>query len=118
MSKYVDVSDQVWDTAEVVGATMDRCVLWGGEHQVFAGFFRLPAGMSLPLHHHSEWVQILILEGRMEVTLKGAEPRRIGPGGYYFVEPGDSHAESAVEDSLLLVVAEVAGPMRAGTVLP
>jgi quercetin dioxygenase-like cupin family protein len=33
-------------------------------------------------------------------------PHLIKTGGYYFVEPGDAHRETAVEDSLLLVICE------------
>ena len=113
MSKYVNATDQIWDTAEVVGHKMERCVLWPGEHEVFTGLFRMPAGMRLPLHHHPEWVQILVMEGKMQVEMKGAEPRVVEQGGYYFVEPGDSHVEMAVEDTVVLVVAQVSDAARA-----
>jgi len=118
MSRYVNTADQVWDTAKVEGAEMERCVLWDGQHQVFSGFFRMPAGMHLPLHHHGKWVQILVLNGKMKVELKGAEPRTIEPGGYYFVEPGDAHSETAVEDTLLLVIAQIGEHERAALLMP
>ena len=118
MTRYVNTGDQQWDQAEVVGVAMDRCVLWNGGHDVFAGLFRMPAGMRLPLHHHGEWVQILVIEGSMQVTPRNGEPRTIAPGGYYFVEPGDAHIEETLEDTLLLVVAQVGTLRAADSVLP
>lgn len=118
MSKYINTADQQWDQADIVGANMERCVLWNGGHNVFAGFFRMPAGMRLPLHQHDEWVQILVLGGRVRVTSKDGSSHIVAEGGYYFVEPGDAHTEEALEDALLLVIAQV-GTRRAGTrVLP
>ncbi len=118
MSKYFNVTDQVWDSADVVGVKMERCMLWGGGHGVISAFFRLPAGTCLPLHHHSGWVQILVLEGEMCVEQKGAELRHIGSGGYYFVEPGDTHVETAVEDSLILVTVQRDNASHAPTIVP
>lgn len=118
MSKYFNVTDQVWDNADIVGVKMERCLLWSGGHGVISAFFRLPAGTCLPLHHHSGWVQILVLEGVMRVEPKGAGPRDIGRGGYYFVEPGDTHVETAVEDSLILVTVQRDNPSQAPTIVP
>lgn len=118
MSHYVNLADQQWDRTEVVGVTMERCVLWNGGQHVFTGFFRMPAGMRLPLHHHGEWVQILVLEGSMQVTSQDGEARTVAAGGYYFVEPGDAHVEEALEDVLLLVVAQIGTMLRDNEVLP
>ena len=118
MSKYINIADQVWDNAEVEGVNMDRCVLWDGRFDVFSGFFRMREGMRLPAHRHGKWVQILVLEGKMEVVLKGGRPRTVEAGGYYFVEPGDTHTETAVENTLLLVVAQLGPQERAEVVLP
>jgi quercetin dioxygenase-like cupin family protein len=42
----------------------------------------------------------------MEVQADAGEPHIIATGGYYFVEPGETHRETAVDDSLLLVICE------------
>jgi quercetin dioxygenase-like cupin family protein len=118
MSNYVNVTDREWDNAEVVGVKMERCLLWGGGHGVITAFFRMCAGTRLPLHHHSGWVQILVLEGMMRVEPRDAEARDIGPGGYYFVEPGDTHVETTVEDSLILVTVQRENPSQAPTIVP
>jgi len=105
MTRYVTLEEQTWQPADVLGLQMDRCLLWEGQHGVFAGFFKMPRGMSIPAHRHPDWVQILVLSGKMQVE-EGANTRTIGAGDYYFVEPGDMHVETALEDTLLLVVAE------------
>jgi quercetin dioxygenase-like cupin family protein len=46
------------------------------------------------------------MSGKMEVKADGEEARTIAAGGYYFVEPGETHTETAVEDTMLLVVSE------------
>jgi quercetin dioxygenase-like cupin family protein len=106
MTKYVAIHEQTWEPADVLGLPMERCLLWEGQHKVFAGLFRMPGGMKIPAHHHPQWVQILVLSGKLQVEEAGAQVRTITSGGYYFVEPGDSHVETALEDTLLLVVAE------------
>ncbi len=35
----------------------------------------------------------------MEVQAEAEEPHTIATGGYHFVEPGDTHRQTAVEDS-------------------
>lgn len=106
MAKYVTTGEQTWEPADVLGVQMQRCLLWEGQHNVFSGLFRMSQGMQVPTHRHEHWVQILILSGKMQVEDVGAPPRTVGPGEFYFVEPGDAHIETALEDTLLLVVAE------------
>lgn len=71
-----------------------------------SGFFRMPTGMQIPMHHHRYWVQVLVMSGAMEVQADGESARTITTGGYYFVEPGETHVKTGVEDTLLLVVSE------------
>jgi len=42
----------------------------------------------------------------MQVQADGEDPHTIEAGGYYFVEPGDTHTETAVQDTQLLVICE------------
>lgn len=106
MTKYVNTADQCWTRIDVRGVTMEACRLWEGSHNVRSGFFRMPTGMQIPRHHHPYWVQVLVMRGAMEVQAEGEAARTIAAGGYYFVEPGETHVETAVEDTLLLVVSE------------
>jgi quercetin dioxygenase-like cupin family protein len=65
--------------------------------------------MTIPSHHHAHWCQVFVASGKMEVQADAEEPHIIAAGGYYFVEPGDTHRETAIEDSLLLVICEEDG---------
>lgn len=42
----------------------------------------------------------------MRVQAEGEQPHHINAGGYSFVEPGDTHTETALVDTLLLVICE------------
>uniref|UniRef100_B8HYR7 Cupin 2 conserved barrel domain protein n=1 Tax=Cyanothece sp. (strain PCC 7425 / ATCC 29141) TaxID=395961 RepID=B8HYR7_CYAP4 len=106
MTKYVTTEDQRWQGIDVRGVTMEACRLWEGDYNVRSGFFRMPKGMQVPMHHHPYWVQVFVMSGKLEVEAEGEEAHPIAAGGYYFVEPGESHVETAVEDTLLLVVSE------------
>ena len=59
--------------------------------------------MSVPLYTHPKWVQVMIVEGVMEVETDDDGTVRIEAGGCYFVEAGDTHKETAIEDSIVLV---------------
>lgn len=106
MTRYLPTAAQEWRTIDVVGIPMQACRLWEGAHNVKSGLFHMPQGMTVPTHHHSGWCQIYVVSGRMEVQLVGGEPQTIDAGGAYFVEPGDTHRETAVVDTLLLTVCE------------
>ncbi len=45
-----------------------------------------------------------MVSGTIEVQTDGEEPHIMTTGGYYFVEPGDTHQETALEDTVLLVI--------------
>ena len=45
----------------------------------------------------------MVVEGTMEVESDEDGKVRIEAGGCYFVEAGDTHTETAIEESLLLV---------------
>jgi quercetin dioxygenase-like cupin family protein len=106
MTRYVPTEDQCWHSIDVRGITMQACRLWEGNHNVESGRYRMPKGMTIPSHHHPYWCQVFVVSGAMEVQADAGEPHSIGAGGYYFVEPGDTHRESAVEDTLLRVICE------------
>ena len=82
---------------------MDKSVVWEGDYDTRSAFFRMPNGMTIPRHTHPKWVQVMVLEGEIEVETDEDGKVRIEAGGCYFVEAGDTHMETAIEDSLLLV---------------
>ena len=106
MTKYVTATAQRWEATEVRGVKVEKCLLWEGKHNVRSGFFRMPKGMQIPTHHHAYWVQVFVMSGKMQVEAVGSEAQSIAAGEYYFVEPGETHVETALEDTQLLVVAE------------
>ncbi|WP_058499279.1 cupin domain-containing protein [Legionella gratiana] len=106
MTKYVTIEDQQWQQIDVRGVAMEACRLWEGNYNVRSGFFRMPKGMQIPIHHHDYWVQVFVMHGKMEVQAQGDDVHVITEGGYYFVEPGETHTETALEETLLLVVSE------------
>lgn len=118
MSRFVNRIDRVWGSVPVAGVDMERCVLWDGRLNVFTGFYRMPRDMQLPLHRHALWVQVLVMEGRMQVDSGTAGTRTVDAGGYYFVEPGDEHVETALEDTLVFVVSQVEAGRHSNVVMP
>lgn len=104
MTRYITAENMAWKKAPVRGGTiMQKCVVWEGEYNVRSAFFRMPEGMSIPQHTHPKWVQVMVLEGEIEVATERDGKLRIRSGECYFVESGDTHIETAVLDSLLLV---------------
>ena len=104
MSKYFPKEGLSWEQTTVRGGTeMERSIVWEGEYDVRSGFYRMPKGMSIPEHTHPRWVQVMVVEGAIEVETAESGTIRIDAGGCYFVEEGDTHRETAVEDSLVLV---------------
>lgn len=106
MTRYLPTEEQHWSSINVRGIPMQACRLWEGDHNVESGLYRLPAGLTIPSHHHRYWCQVFVVQGTMEVQAEAEAPHMIATGGCYFVEPGDTHRETAVEDSLLLVICE------------
>lgn len=104
MSRYFPKDELSWAKAPVRGGTvMDKSIVWEGDHDVRSALFRMPAGMAIPMHTHPKWVQVMVLEGAMEIETEQDGTVRIAAGGCYFVEPGDSHKETAVKNTLVLV---------------
>jgi quercetin dioxygenase-like cupin family protein len=106
MTRYLPTHAQRWHPIEVRGVSMQACRLWEGDHNVESGLYRMPQGMAIPRHHHACWCQVFVVSGAMRVEADGDDPHTIDAGGFYFVEPGDTHSETALEDTLLLVICE------------
>ncbi len=83
---------------------MDKCTLWEGRHDTRAGLFRMPAGMQIAQHMHTRWVQVFVVEGGMRVDTAAGDTHTVSAGGYYFVEPGETHVETAICETLVLVI--------------
>ncbi len=105
MIKYVTHNDQHWQSVAIQGATMEACPLWEGKYNVRSKFYRMTKGTQIPTHDHAFWAQLLVMSGKMQVEAMGTQ-QTLEAGDYYFVEPGELHMETALEDTLLFVVSE------------
>ena len=103
MTVYVAETGGEWTTVDVRGATMRKRNVFEGDYGVRSAFYEMPAGLRIPPHHHSKWVQVTVLKGRMRVEQDGKPERLVGAGGVYFVLADESHVETAIDDTLLLV---------------
>lgn len=96
------------------GATMESKLVttideFEGLHEL--GYHRLSKGFEYPAHRHRGWIIACVLKGRMKVETAGhATAQVFGPGETYFVEPGSTHVETALEDALVLVVMNRSDP--------
>lgn len=116
MTKFFHKEDLSWQQAPVRGGTvMSKSIIWEGDYDTRSAFFRMPKGMSVPTHTHPKWVQVMVIEGMMEVASQQDGTTRVGAGGCYFVEAGDTHTEKAIEDSMVLVTQGEDRPEFLGT---
>jgi quercetin dioxygenase-like cupin family protein len=53
-----------------------------------------PPGISNPPHRHNGHVFLHIVEGQLQVQVKGGELETLGPGKTYYENPADIHAVS------------------------
>ena len=110
MTKYVSTEERNWFSASIRGMEMKGSTLWNDSHDVSTLIYRMPKGLQIPLHKHEVWVQVVVLSGKLHVSIGD---RTLGPGGFYFVEPGDSHVETALEDTEILVIKKLPDPADA-----
>jgi quercetin dioxygenase-like cupin family protein len=103
MTRYLQPDELHWADVDVRGATISKASVFEGNYGVRSAFFRMPAGCAVPPHHHAKWVQVMVLEGRMRIEQKGEPDREVAAGSCYFVEAGETHVETAVEDTLVQV---------------
>jgi quercetin dioxygenase-like cupin family protein len=104
MSRYFTKDQLIWEQAPVRGGTvMSKSIVWEGDYETRSAFFRMPKGMSVPEHTHPKWAQVMVVEGEMEIKSREEGIIRIGAGGCYFVEAGDAHKETAIQDTMVLV---------------
>ena len=106
MPRSIPTHAQQWHPIDVRGVAMQACRLWEGDHNVESGLYRMPQGMTIPRHQHPSWCQVFVVSVAMQVQGDGEEAYTIDAGGFYFIEPGDTHTEDALVDTHLLVICE------------
>ena len=113
-TKYVTLDERNWFSAGVRGIEMKGATLWNEGFGLSTRVFRMPAGMQIPVHRHDVWLQVAVLSGQMKVRDEATnEERIIDTGGVYFIQPGTSHAETAVVETEVLVTKQEPDPADA-----
>jgi quercetin dioxygenase-like cupin family protein len=104
MTKYFAKEELSWVESAVRGGTiMRKSNIREGDFDIRSAYFRMPKGMIIPSHTHSSWVQVVVLEGQMQIETEDDGIVSVAAGGSYFVEPEETHIETAMEDTLVLV---------------
>lgn len=101
-TRYLNPDELEWHIVDVRGTPMREARVMNGEHGIYSAFYRLPKGTEISSHLHLDWVQVMVVEGRMEVT----DQDGIGivdAGSCYVVSSGRQHFERALEETLVLV---------------
>ncbi|QOZ52541.1 hypothetical protein [Bradyrhizobium sp. CCBAU 53338] len=102
MAKFTQVKDRGWITEKVVGHTIDRCKMWYDGEGVSVSLVKMPAKHRLDIHRHETWVSVLSYLARW---CGRARKRNAfsAQGDYYFVEPGEVHIETSVNETIVLI---------------
>jgi quercetin dioxygenase-like cupin family protein len=72
--------------------TKDLAVLPG--EQVLMYTVDFPPGFSSPVHRHNAQVSVYVLEGSVEMQVRGQKEVRLGPGQTFYEDPNDIHIVS------------------------
>lgn len=64
----------------------------------------LPAGEELQEHEVHERARLIVVEGKVEVSLPDGESTAAGPGHLFEFEPHERHTVAARSDSRLLLI--------------
>ena len=102
MTTYHVPDSREWSPVKVRGIAMENCPVFESDG-IRSGFSRMASGCQIPHHHHSSWVQVAVISGRMRVEQDGSPAQIIPAGGVYFVSPGEDHVETAEVETILLV---------------
>lgn len=87
---------------DIYGTVLEKSPVFEGEHAVRSAYFRMKRGDVIAPHTHRKWVQVVVLDGEIDVA-QGARTFTARAGDVYFLDPGHAHVETATRDSLLLV---------------
>ena len=106
-TKYVPTGERQWFSANVRGTEMAGATLWNEGFGLSTRVFRMPKGMVISQHRHDVFVQVAVLSGRMHID---EGDRTMGPGDVYFIHPGQTHVETALEDTEVMVTKQEPDP--------
>ena len=95
--------EQVWKPIDVEGVEYCRLRRNQDEGGGGATIVRMKKGVRYPAHAHPGCEDAYILSGRVLI-----DGHSLGPGDYWFTEPGEVHDALAEEDLSFLVITEKA----------
>jgi quercetin dioxygenase-like cupin family protein len=76
-----------------------------------------PPGISSPPHRHNGHVFLHIVEGQLQVQVKGGELETLGPGKTYYENPADIHIVSrnpsatSVTKAMVFIIHDKGAPL-------
>ena len=73
---------------------MRRDVIGMPGKEVVLSLIELPPGASSPPHRHNAQVFVYVLEGRVNMQVKGGKRMELGPGETFYENPSDIHSVS------------------------
>ena len=65
---------------------------------------RIPKGYEYRMHKHLDWTQVNIISGKIRIETDKREVNIVETGETYFVRSGETHIETMLEDSTVLVL--------------
>jgi len=112
MSKYVTAAEQEWTTATIRSIwEMQSATLWNDGHDIATRIYRVPKGLHFERHRHYVFVQLFIVSGKYRIEQECVGERVLEAGDIAFVEPGDVHTETALEDTVILSTKQLPDPV-------
>jgi len=103
MAKYFNKEDRHWSPANVRGLGVEKLSLWNEGFDIESALFRMKKGMTIERHTHHHWVQVVVIEGEMQIESEKDGVVHVSEGGCYFLTPGVTHTEQSMQDSIVLV---------------
>lgn len=112
MSKYVTAAQQEWSTATIRSIwEMQSATLWNDGQDIATRIYRVPKGLHFERHRHFVFVQLFIVSGKYRIHEDGVGERVLEAGDIVFVQPGDVHTETALEDTVILSTKQLPDPV-------
>lgn len=104
MNQVFDTDNLQWNQIQHHGVDADESIGWSNGLKVRTAIYRLGAGKKIPEHAHEGWVHVAVLKGEMEFETQEHGKQRITAGHNYYVEPGQSHYESAPDSETIILL--------------
>ncbi len=106
--RYKSTQDAPYEYVDIEGGGNYGYVRMSFDHADAVGMvgkYKSSKGVQFTRHTHTDWVVLTVISGKVEVSRdEGADVRVYYPGDTYLVEPGETHVETSLEDTVVVVV--------------